>query len=116
MNVSLQLALKGIQDEATKPLREKIKMLEEQLAIEPIAVSIKLVDQLLYDVEMLIGEIGDVEYPTNGVYGAIDYNAPFWSEAALYELVGKEAARTLLARHRQVDHLVNVIRSLRSKQ
>lgn len=116
MNVSLQLALKGIQDEATKPLREEIKMLEERLANAPIAVSIKLVDQLLHDVEMLIGELGDVEYPTNGVYGPIDYDAPFWSEATLYELVGKEAARTLLARHRQVDHLVTVIRRLQSKQ
>ncbi len=54
----------------------------------------------------LLSEPGDLEYPVEDVYSEgpdVDGNgdAPFWSEAGLYGRVGKEAARTLLARHRR---------------
>ena len=55
---------------------------------------------------VLLSEPGDLDYPVEDVYSEgpdVDGNgdAPFWSEAGLYGRVGKEAARTLLARHRR---------------
>ena len=54
----------------------------------------------------LLSEPGDLDYPVEDVYSDgpdVDGNgdAPFWSEGGLYGRVGKEAARTLLARHRR---------------
>lgn len=53
---------------------------------------------------VLTAEPGGLSYPIRDVYGssvATDRAAPLWTEAGLYGRVGKEAARTLLARHRR---------------
>ena len=54
----------------------------------------------------MTSEPGDLLYPERDVYGETgddDENgvAPLWTEAGLYGRVGKDAARTLLARHRR---------------
>lgn len=54
---------------------------------------------------LLLSEPSDLESPASlvatGMWEKGDSEAPFWSEAGLYGRVGREAARTLLARHRR---------------
>lgn len=51
--------------------------------------------------EAVMADVHDLAYPESDVYGLAepgDVNAPLWSEAGLYGRLGKEAARTVLAR------------------
>ena len=66
-------------------------------------------DKLVDTAKEMIKEPLDLDYPQKDVYGYCskdDIAAPFWSESGLYGRVGKEAARTLLARrHRLCEAL-----------
>ena len=79
----------------------------------------KLVDsfpeilQLLDSCANMLEPLEDMDYPDKDVYGSNgrkgkvgerDCDMPFWSEGGLYPRIGKEAARTLLARYTKLQN------------
>jgi hypothetical protein len=69
----------------------------------------------------LLSEPRDLDYPVEDVYGegpdmGGNAEAPFWSEAGLYGRAGKEAARTLLARHRKATAALAALDALAAKK
>ena len=64
----------------------------------------------------LLSEPHDLDAPpallATGMWAKEDADAPFWSEAGLYGRVGKEAARTLLVRHRRATEALDLLRDL----
>lgn len=61
--------------------------------------------------DLISNDIDCLCYPDVDVYGYCleeDIAAPFWSECGLYGRVGKEAARTLLARHKRACRVLGI--------
>ena len=62
-------------------------------------------DAIIKAATALIQDPSDLAYPARDGYGSCrreDREAPLWTESGLYGRVGKEAARTLLARRRML--------------
>lgn len=70
---------------------------------EMYARRIELLEAVVLAARDIKDEPSCLGYPIRDVYGSSikeDRSAPLWTESGLYGRVGKEAARTLLARHR----------------
>jgi hypothetical protein len=68
-------------------------------------------DKLVQAAKEMIKDPLDLDYPQKDVYGFCskdEIDAPFWTESGLYGRVGKEAARTLLARRKRLCEALGI--------